>query len=378
MELLIFILIGISACISLPATWGILRISKRYGLVDSKAVEGQIKEESRRIPNTGGIAIALGILIPMIIAIIGISLFDPNSYPAFLAPLQEHISGLKSVMPLGWTLVGCLLGLHLLGLLDDRRPMGPWGKLAIMLIPGIIFAAFFDTRLMTMLDSYVGGRWLSILITVFWFTLITNAMNFIDNMDGLSSGIAIIAGGSLLAAAILNEQWFVAAILALLIGSCFGFWVFNFPPAKIFMGDSGSLIIGMLLAFLTVRTTYLPISETSSNASNWYAVLMPVVVLAIPLYDFFSVTSIRIMQGKSPFVGDLQHFSHRIRDRGLSGRCTILVIYCLTIATAISGLLLARANQWQAALLGIQVVLLLAAIALFEYRSPNSPQRDGV
>jgi len=346
-------------------------------LIDSKAVEGQIKEECRRIPNTGGIAIALGILLPMLVAIILITLFDPDSYPAFLAPLQEHVSGLKSVLPLGWSLVGCLLGLHLLGLLDDRRPMGPWGKLAIMLVPGIIFAVFFDTRLMTMLDSYVGGRWLSILITVFWFTLITNAMNFIDNMDGLSSGIAIIAGASLLAAAMLNEQWFVAAILALLIGSCFGFLVFNFPPAKIFMGDSGSLIIGMLLAFLTVRTTYLPVSETTTNASNWYAVLMPVVVLAIPLYDFFSVTTIRIMQGKSPFVGDLQHFSHRIRDRGLSGRCTILVIYSLTIATAIAGLLLARATQWQAALLGTQVIALLAAIALFEYRSPKSSKSAG-
>ena len=316
----------------------------------------------------------MGILLPMIGAIGVISLIGGDDLPAFLDPIKEHLPGLKSMLPMGWTLIGCLLGLHFLGLFDDRRPMGPWGKLTLMLLPGLIFAIFFDTRLMTMLDGYVGGRWLSILITVLWFAVIINAMNFIDNMDGLSSGVAMIAGAFLLAAAMINGQWFVGAILALLIGSSLGFWVFNFPPAKIFMGDSGSLILGMLLAFLTVRTTYVPIAQTSSQEGNWYAVLMPVVILAIPLYDFFSVTLIRLSQGKSPFVGDLQHFSHRIRDRGLSSRSTVLVIYCLTLATSVSGLLLTRALSWQAILIGLQVFSMLGAIALFEYRSPKPLQ----
>ena len=133
------------------------------------------------------------------------------------------------------------------------------------------------------------------------------------------------------------------------------------------MGDGGSLIIGLLLAFLTVRTTYTPLDD---SAGGWYSVLMPVVILAVPLYDFVTVTLIRISQGKSPFVGDMQHFSHRIRDRGLGSRSTILVIYALTLATGISGLLMTRAAPWQALVLGVQVLALLAAIALFEYRSP--------
>jgi len=370
-ELLILILIVLAMFISLPATWIIVRLSHRIGALDSAPIEGQIKADTRSIPNTGGIAIALGILFPMIAALGLFSFLDADALPSILDPIKEHIPGLKSQLPLGWTLIACTLGLHILGLIDDRKPMGPWLKLVIMLIPGAIFASLFDTRLMTMLDGYVGGPWLSILITILWFGVIINAMNFIDNMDGLSGGIATIAGSLLLVAALLNGQWFVGAILALLVGSTLGFLVFNFPPAKIFMGDGGSLILGLLLAFLTVRTTYMPIDETGPSAGAWYAVLMPLVILAIPLYDFVSVTLIRLSQGKSPFVGDLQHFSHRMRDRGLGSRSTILVIYALTLATGISGLLISRAQPWQAIVLGIQIFALISAIALFEYRSPS-------
>ncbi len=373
-ECLILILIPLALMIALPATWIIVRLSHRLGALDSAPIEGQIKADTRSIPNTGGIGIALGILIPMIGAMGLFSMLDPDALPGVLDPIKDHVPGLRSQLPMGWTLIASIIGLHVLGLIDDRKPMGPWIKLIVMLIPGAVFAIFFDTRLMTLLDAHVGGPWLSILITILWFGVIINAMNFIDNMDGLSAGIAAIAGALLLVAALLNGQWFVGAILALLVGSTLGFLVFNFPPAKIFMGDGGSLILGLLLAFLTVRTTYLPIHQSvneSAFAGAWYAVLMPVVILAIPLYDFVSVTLIRLSQGKSPFVGDLQHFSHRIRDRGLGSRSTILVIYALTLATGISGLLISRAQPWEAMVLGVQIVALIGAIALFEYRLPS-------
>ncbi len=375
MEPLILILIPLALLIALPATWIVVRLSHRLGALDSAPIEGQIKADTRPIPNTGGIGIALGILIPMIGAMGLFSMLDPDALPSILDPIKDHVPGLRSQLTMGWTLIASIVGLHLLGLIDDRRPMGPWIKLIVMLIPGAIFAIFFDTRLMTLLDAHVGGSWLSILITILWFGIIINAMNFIDNMDGLSAGIAAIASALLLIAALLNGQWFVGAILALLVGSTLGFLFFNFPPAKVFMGDGGSLILGLLLAFLTVRTTYLPIDDTAS-AGAWYAVLMPVVILAIPLYDFVSVTLIRLSQGKSPFVGDLQHFSHRIRDRGLGSRSTILVIYALTLATGISGLLISRAEPWQAMVLGMQIAALIGAIALFEYRSPSKGADD--
>lgn len=373
---LIVMLVGVGLLISLPSTWVVLRVSHRAGAFDSAPIAGQVKAAARRIPNTGGIAIALGFLLPMVGASVVFGLLDARRLPVLLEPIGDHLPGLVSQLPLGWALIGCVLGLHVLGLIDDRRPMGPWLKLLIMLVPGFIFAVFLDTRLMTLLDGYVGGSWLSVIITVLWFTVIINAMNFIDNMDGLSGGIAVIAGSMLLIATLLNGQWFVAAVCALLVGSVLGFLVFNFPPAKIFMGDGGSLVIGLLLAFLTARTTYIPIDQSVQAPSGWYALLMPLVILAVPLYDFVSVTLIRITQGKSPFVGDMQHFSHRMRDRGLGARSTILVIYALTLATGISGLLMTRALPWQAVVLGVQVLTLMSAIAIFEYRAPIKPRKS--
>jgi UDP-GlcNAc:undecaprenyl-phosphate/decaprenyl-phosphate GlcNAc-1-phosphate transferase len=376
---LILILAGISFAISLPMSWIVLKISHKLGALDTAPLDGQVKADSRSIPNTGGIAIVTALLLPMIAVVLATLFISEESLPKLAEPLSEHLAGLRSQMPLGVALIGCILGLHILGLIDDRKPLGPWIKLLIMLVPGLIFAAFFDTRLMTMFDTVAGGTWLSILMTVFWFAVIINAMNFIDNMDGLSGGIALIASSLLLVSALMNGQWFVGAVLGLLAGSVLGFLVFNFPPAKLFMGDGGSLVIGLLLAFLTTRTTYVPLDspdQTTPISTHWYALLMPVVVLAIPLYDFVSVTTIRIVQGKSPFVGDMQHFSHRIRDRGLGARSTILVIYALTLATGISGILISRAESWQAILIGVQILALLGAIALFEYRAISRESMD--
>lgn len=373
MVMLLLILCAAACVLSLVCTWSICKISNHYGLLDSTPIKGQIKHGNRPIPNTGGIAIALAIWLPLLIGLIAVSVLDSSSFSGALEPIQSSWSDLQARLPLGWGLLGCIMGLHLLGVIDDRRPMGAWSKLVIMLIPAVLFATVFDTRLLTMLDGVAGGSWLSIMLTVIWIVAITNAMNFIDNMDGMTAGIAAIAGGLFLIAAILNAQWFIGIILALLVGGCVGFLFFNFPPAKIFMGDGGSLVIGFVLAITTVRTTYIADPGVDSQAvSGWYALLMPIAVLAVPLYDFLSVTLIRIKQKKSPFVGDLQHFSHRLRDRGLGNRGAILVIYPLTTCSGIAGILLTKATAWEAALLGLQVLLILFAVAIFEYRSPPS------
>jgi len=359
-------LVAVGFVIACPGTWFIIRVSRRIGALDTAPIEGQIKEAARPVPNTGGIAIVAGVLLPVIAALVLFTLLDAGSLPGFLEPMQEHLEGLRSRNLMGWGLILCALGLHVLGVIDDRWPMGALGKLVIMLIPGLVCATLLDTRLLTLLDEPAGGIWASTLVTVFWFVAVTNAMNFIDNMDGLAGGVATIAGAFFLAAAIINGQWFVGAMLALLVGSCLGFLVFNFPPARVFMGDGGSLVIGFLLAFLTVRTTY--IADGSASSGAWYGVLMPLAVLAVPLYDMISVIVIRLAQGKNPMVGDLQHFSHRMRDRGISGRSTVLMIYGLTAATGCAGLLLAQVEPWMAVVLGVQMLVLLATLAYFEHR----------
>jgi UDP-GlcNAc:undecaprenyl-phosphate GlcNAc-1-phosphate transferase len=180
-----------------------------------------------------------------------------------------------------------------------------------------------------------------------------------------------------LIATILNAQWFIAGTLALLIGSLVGFLVFNYPPAKVFMGDGGSLVVGFVLAILTARTTYFdPNDPDFALGGGWYGVFMPLIVLAIPLYDFLSVTLIRIGQGKSPFVGDQQHFSHRLVQRGLSKRAAVLVIWAATAVTGIGGIALGSLRGWQAILVGVQTVAMLLIIWLMEHVSRSSAAKD--
>ena len=240
-----------------------------------------------------------------------------------------------------------------------------------MQIAAAAVMVWFNVRLLELL-----GPVPSVLITILWIVAVTNAINFLDNMDGLAGGVSAIAAALFMAAAILNHQWFIAGTLALLLGALIGFLVFNFPPAKIFMGDGGSLVIGFVLAVLTARTTfYDPDQADYALGTAWYGLFMPVVVLAIPLYDFTTVTLIRLVQGKSPFVGDQQHFSHRLVLRGLSKRGAVVVIWGATAVTGIGGISMGSLRPWQAVLVGVQTLLVLMVIALLEHASRRAADR---
>ncbi|MCC5823446.1 MAG: undecaprenyl/decaprenyl-phosphate alpha-N-acetylglucosaminyl 1-phosphate transferase [Planctomycetes bacterium] len=372
MSILVLILVAVAFLIAWPACGLVRGWSLRAGALDTEAVPGQVKAARRAVPNTGGIGIAAAVFGPLIAGLLALEFVTEGMLPGWAAAAGEHLEGLRSVRGMGWAVVAGGLWLHGLGVIDDRRPLGPMVKLACMAAPPLVLAVFFDTRLLTLLDGYASGSWLSVLVTLVWFLAVTNAMNFMDNMDGLCAGVAATAGAMFLAATLIGGQWFVAGVLALLVGACGGFLVWNRPPARMFMGDGGSLVIGFLLAFATTRTTYI-----GDGVTAWYAVLMPVVVLAVPLYDMASVTTIRLSQGRSPFVGDLQHFSHRLVRRGLSTRSAVAVIVGLTGATGISGLLLTRAEPWQAFAIAAQVGLLLAVLGLFEHRAERAANRNG-
>lgn len=375
MSLLVLILVPVSFLIAWPACGLVRAWSLRAGALDTEAMPGQVKAARRAVPNTGGVGIALAIFLPLIVGLIALEFVTASMLPGWASAAGDHLEGLRSVRGLGWAVVAGGLWLHALGLIDDRRPLGPMLKLACMVVPPLLLTLMpQDTRLLTLLDARVGGSWLSIMITVLWFLAVTNAMNFIDNMDGLCAGVAATAGAMFLVATIIGGQWFVAGVLALLVGACAGFLVWNRPPARMFMGDGGSLVIGYLLAFTTTRTTYL---DPTGGVTPWYALLMPLIVLAVPLYDMVSVTAIRLSQGRSPFVGDLEHFSHRLVRRGLSTRAAVAVIVGLTGATGISGLLLTRAEPWQAFAIAAQVGLLLGVLGLFEHRAERAAKGGG-
>ncbi len=374
-------LLPLAFLLALPLTASVRAASNRLRAHDTDALAGQVKAQRRRVPNTGGIAIFLAFVVP-ILAVLLIAnamsaadlhqLLTRAGLDSTLGNALTHIEGIRDQTSLALLLLASLTLLHLLGLIDDRRPRGPWLKLAIMAIPALAVPILTSTRLLTALDVHVGGPWLSIIITALWFLVVTNAMNFMDNMDGLAGSVAVVAAACLLAAGLMQGQWFVSACLALLIGALLGFLVFNFPlrrPATIFMGDGGSLVVGFILAFLTARTTYYDpsLSAPSGPMTYWYAVFMPLIILAVPLYDFTSVVLIRLSQGRSPFVGDLQHLSHRIARRGLSVRATVITICGFTAITGANGIFLRHIPPTAAVFAGIQTLLVLGVIALIEY-----------
>ena len=314
------------------------------------------------IPLGGGIAI-FGALSTVILAAIVVVKFlvapgrlgwlaerttiDPGD---FLARMNELLVIWLSV-----------LVLFAMGLWDDKKRLGPFFKLAVQFAVAIAAAAFGEVRVEFFLES----KAVASVLSAVWIVLIINAFNFLDNMDGASAGMAVIVSSILFAAAAFSGQILVGGLAIVFVGTLLGFLVFNFPPATIFMGDAGSLVVGFFVALLSLRTTYY--HEAQSGA--WYPVFMPLVVMAVPLYDFISVTLLRLSQGKSPFVGDTQHFSHRLKRHGLTDTQTVLVLYLATLCTGLGATFLYQVNRVGAVLIFIQTILVLAIIAVFETRS---------
>ena len=312
----------------------------------------------------GGIAIFWTLLIFMLSSVAIVKwLIEPGKLPFIHENVLIHTEGfVKSTRGI-LTIAAAISALHLLGLVDDKKHLGPIFKLLsqfVIVIAAIIFA---DIRS----EFCIQNKSITTCISAFWIVLIMNAFNFLDNMDGLSAGIAVIACSVLLTAAIISGQIFISGLTIVFIGTLLGFLVFNFPPASIFMGDSGSLVLGFMTALITLRTTY----YHEGAGTNFFAIFMPIVAMAVPLYDFISVTAIRIKQGKSPFVGDTQHFSHRLKRRGLTDTQTTLTLYLATLCTGIGAILLYKASMFAAVLIFAQTIMILAIIAIFEMTGKN-------
>ena len=363
MRLPILGLIALSFVISWLLTFAMTRIAPRLGFVDKP---GGRKIHANPKPLGGGVAIFLGFAIPLLALLIASHIVTPTD-----PTLAAYVGGVKEKTPLALAILGAALLLHVMGILDDRKALGPYLKLAVQLLAAAaVVVPLREMRVLTALGPPV-----SIPITILWIVGITNAFNFLDNMDGLSAGVAAVATTAFLTTTLLIQQWFVAAALALLLGALLGFLFWNFPPAKIFMGDSGSLVVGFILGVLTVRTTFLP--KGVDWGAGWYAVFAPLIVLAVPLYDLIVVSIIRLSRGKSPFVGDTNHFSHRLVARGMSRRTAVLCLYLLTAATSVAAILLPYVQSTFAAMLIFaQTLLVLGVVALLEQHPLPSPHEQ--
>lgn len=379
MTQLVLLLVVATFAISLPLTWIVIGAGRRLGQVDKPdaAGSGGRKDHGRVVPATGGVAIFWSIAGIMLVALGAVWLVPvpETGWGGYAEALRPHIQGLKSQTPMALGVLGAMLVMHITGLVDDRKGMGPMLKLGIQIAVAVALATFVEMRIFEFLGDRFGlaGTVASIVLSVLWIGVVCNAMNFMDNMDGLSGGVGCICASLYLAATLIGGQWFVAAMAAMLVGALLGFLVFNFPPAKVFMGDGGSLVLGLLLALISMRTTYFA-PEAATRPGAWYGVLMPLMVLAVPLYDFTSVTLIRISQGRSPFQGDQQHFSHRLVKKGMSKPVAVMVIWLCTLATGLSGVMLGSLSAWQACIAAAQTVAVLLVLAMIEQAGRGKAQ----
>jgi UDP-GlcNAc:undecaprenyl-phosphate GlcNAc-1-phosphate transferase len=354
LTILAIILLAGSFGLSVVLTAVVKKLAARSGFVAHPAED---RYHRTAVPLGGGIAIFITLTIIILAAAAAIKILPgrldsvartANIDPAdFLGKIGQLVIILLAVFVL-----------FVLGLADDKKHLSPFFKLAVQFAVAIMVAGFAEVRV----EFFIQNRIITSLLSAVWIVLIINAFNFLDNMDGASAGIAVIASSILFIAAAISGQVFVGGLAIVFTGTLLGFLVFNFPPAKIFMGDAGSLVIGFLVAMLTLRTTYY--HETQSG--QWYPVLLPVIVMAVPLYDFISVTILRISQGKSPFVGDTQHFSHRLKKHGLTDTQTVLTLYLATLATGLGATFLYQVNLAGAILIYVQTIMVLSIIAVFE------------
>ena len=345
---------GLSFLLSLMLTTVVRRLALSWGFV---AVPSSDRHHRQPTPLLGGAAMLLAMVMPSVLALALAAVWARTGPPEWMQALAVHVPGVVSKIPVTLGILAGAAALLGLGLIDDRRRLGPWIKLAGQLAVSATIVLTCNVRLLTHL-----GEPTSSIASILWLVVVINAMNFLDNVDGLAAGVTVICAAALLAAAAASGQLFVGAWLCLLIGSAAGFLVHNFPPARIFMGDAGSLVLGYFLGVLSILTTY----YHAAPSQRLYGVFMPLVLMAVPLYDTVSVITLRIRDRRNPMVGDTRHFSHRLLRRGMSPRKAVLTIYLATGGTAVGASLLLHVDEVGAILVACQTAVIVLLIALLE------------
>ncbi len=361
MGLIVLIALFGSLGLSLGATWCVRLWALRVGFVDKP---GGHKRHSRPIALGGGIAIVLAVMVPVTLGAALAHYWQQHEVPAWLPEAaRTHLAGIASKFYLLLSVLAPAVLLHIVGLVDDRRALGPAAKFIAQLAAALWVSGVAGVRAVEALPMPI-----SLAVTVVWIVLITNAFNFLDNMDGLSAGVAAIAAAIFAIASTLAGQIFVPVLAWVLVGALIGFLFFNFSPASIFMGDSGSMVVGYLLSVIAILATFYDPGQGLAPIG----VLVPLIVLAVPLYDVASVVIHRLRLGESPFRGDRRHFSHRLVRKGMTQRGAVLTIYLATAATGLPAIVLARVDTPMAILLLVQCLCVVAMIAILEHVGGDS------
>lgn len=305
----LIILAGASFVLALLLTPLVRNLARRWGLVD---LPGFRKVHALPMPRVGGVAVTLAYLL---------------SFPVLFV-LDTAGSGiLRDELPRALALLPAMVVIFLTGLWDDVRGLTPWRKLGGQFVAASL--AFYGGVHIHGFQGHTLNEWWSFPVTVFWLLLCANAVNLIDGVDGLAAGVGLFAASTSLLAGLLTENVALALVTVPLAGALLGFLRFNFNPATIFLGDSGSLPIGFLLGCFGVMW--------SQKSATILGMTAPLMALSIPLLDTALAVVRRFLRQQPLFTADRGHIHHRLLDRGLTPRKVALVLYgCCTLGAVAS------------------------------------------
>ena len=332
------LLFGAALLLSLLAVPPVRRLAWRLDLVD-RPRDGAHKSHLRPTPYGGGIAIWLTTLLSLLL------------YPLY-AGSEAWTAHCAPLLPL----LTCATLLFLTGLIDDWRGLHPLPRFLVQLLATLFLVVTCpEFRLPLFADTPS----LSLALSALWIVALTNAFNFLDNMDGLSAGIAAAALIGLGGMALIGGQTTGSILCLVLLGTVLGFLFYNFPPASLFMGDAGGFFLGFLVSGASLLLSN-HLARVHAPLSHQFA---PLLALTVPLYDLLGVSVIRLKNGIPPWIGDKNHISHRLTDLGLSRRTAVLVIHAATLVTGLSALLAVRLSG-PIAWIPLLLIPLVAAVTI--------------
>lgn len=322
----------IAFLIALVSSWLITYPVKKF----ATKVGAMDKPESRKIhinetPRLGGLAIFLGALLGML----------------YLQPQHEHLPEI---------LIGSIV-IILTGAIDDRFTIKPYLKLTGQLTAAILLVSsgLIIERITLPVFGVVELGFFSVFITILWTVGITNAINLIDGLDGLATGVTTIAMSSIFIMSIIDGQVIVAFFCITLIGANLGFLYHNFYPAKIYMGDTGSNFLGYMIAVISMLGLFKNIT--------FFSFIIPVIILAVPIFDTFVAMVRRAYNKESIMAADNRHLHYQLIAAGYSHRKTVIIIYIFSALFGLLGIMFSNANLTLSLIITMFVILLLHVFA---------------
>ncbi len=332
------------------------RLSFQWGFIDQPDQERKIHTEA--MPLLGGPAIFCAFAANVVFNYLFIlPLGNTLDLPFIDMPdVKMYLDGAFSVWP---KLLVIVLGGGLmvaLGLYDDKHELSARTKLIAQIVIALL-VALAGVRA----TVFIPSKFASYVLTVLWIVAITNAMNFLDNMDGLCAGIGLVCAGLFGFIAGIQHEYFVCLMAVALAGALLGFLPHNFKPATIFLGDAGSHFVGYMLAVLPICVTFY-----RRGTPTLLPVLIPLLVLAVPLFDLVMVMWIRLRRGQPVYQGDVNHISHRLVRLGLPQSWAVTLIYLITLTLGLGATVLLWSQMTAALIVIVQALCILAIITLLE------------